>query len=111
MPCGCATDSPTRASNVVTLAESWNGSRWAVQSTPNPNGAQDDFLSEVSCTASTACTAVGSYNTSAGGSATLAEGFNASWCVKATPNPTGGRARGLLAGAYAADASCSATGV
>ena len=98
------------AGKEVTLAERWNGTGWAVQSTPNPNGAQDDFLSEVSCTASTACTAVGSYNTSAGGSATLAEGFNPSWSVKAPPNPTGAQASALQAVSCAADSSCTAAG-
>jgi hypothetical protein len=45
----------------VTLAEHWNGSRWAIQPTPNPTGQAPSVLSGVSCTAATACTAVGDY--------------------------------------------------
>jgi hypothetical protein len=47
-----------------TLAERWNGREWLVQSTPNPGGATDSFLSSVSCSSATACTAVGSLDTS-----------------------------------------------
>src|SRR5207247_7771343 len=48
----------------VTLAERWNGRTWAVQSTPNPRGAQSSSLSGVSCPSSTLCVAVGSYTRS-----------------------------------------------
>jgi hypothetical protein len=40
----------------LTLAEGWNGRRWAIEPTPNVSGST---LSSVSCTAATACTAVG----------------------------------------------------
>jgi hypothetical protein len=30
--------------NLVTLAESWNGTDWTVQSTPDPTGATDNSL-------------------------------------------------------------------
>jgi hypothetical protein len=46
--------------NEYTLAERWNGSSWAIQTTPNPpSGALD--IADVSCTTGNACTAVGSY--------------------------------------------------
>ena len=32
-----------------TLAESWNGSSWTLQSTPNPSGATDSQFDAVSC--------------------------------------------------------------
>jgi hypothetical protein len=40
-----------------TLAETWNGSSWTIQSTPNYSAYSG--LSGVSCTSATACTAVG----------------------------------------------------
>ncbi|HEU5063333.1 MAG TPA: RHS repeat-associated core domain-containing protein [Solirubrobacterales bacterium] len=42
-----------------TLVERWDGSQWAVQSSPNP--AEEDFsaLAGVSCSSQTVCTAVG----------------------------------------------------
>jgi hypothetical protein len=43
----------------VTLAEVWDGSRWAIQPTPNPVGAGASVLLGVSCTSPGACTAVG----------------------------------------------------
>jgi hypothetical protein len=42
----------------VTLAEAWNGTNWAIQTTPNAAGGVNR-LDGVSCTAATACMAVG----------------------------------------------------
>jgi hypothetical protein len=42
-----------------TLAEIWNGSEWTVKATTNPEGAKWSSLAAVSCSASTACSAVG----------------------------------------------------
>jgi hypothetical protein len=43
-----------------TLAEGWNGSRWSIQQTDDPSDqTHDDALSGVSCTSTSACTAVG----------------------------------------------------
>ena len=42
-----------------TLAESWNGSEWTVQSSPNPEGPKMPRLSSISCSGATGCTAVG----------------------------------------------------
>src|SRR5947209_3840531 len=79
--------SSTRAQ--VTLAERWNGTGWSVQRTPNPSGALVSSLRGVSCTAPTACTAVGSYVSSVGAQVPLAERLNGtSWSVQATPNPS-----------------------
>jgi hypothetical protein len=76
----------------VPLAERWNGTSWAIQATPNPSGAQDSFLSGVSCTSTTACIAVG-YYASGSSEVTLAERWNGtSWAIQATPNPIGARA-------------------
>jgi hypothetical protein len=41
-----------------TLAERWDGTRWSIQDTPNVPGSRDR-LTSVSCSAPTACTAVG----------------------------------------------------
>lgn len=52
-----------------TLVERWNGTAWAVQSSPNPSSAS--YLNGVSCTSASACIAVGHYVS--GSSVTLAE--------------------------------------
>ena len=43
----------------TTLAESWNGTEWTVQSTPNAEGNLYSSFAAVSCTSPVACTAVG----------------------------------------------------
>jgi hypothetical protein len=55
-----------------TVAESWNGTRWSVQATPNPPTAGETFFEGVSCTSATTCTAAGYYD-STGRVLTLAE--------------------------------------
>jgi hypothetical protein len=90
-----------------TLAEAWNGKRWAVQPTPNPSGT-DNSLTAVSCRSATACTAVG-YDD--GG--TLAEAWNGRvWAIELTPNPTGTQKTGsaLLGVSCTSASTCTAVG-
>jgi hypothetical protein len=65
---GCeAVGDDTNSTNVnLTLAERWNGSKWAVQATPATSGK----LSGVACTSATACEAVGSYTNGFAGTLT-----------------------------------------
>jgi hypothetical protein len=49
------------SSNQFTLAEQWNGTSWAVQTTPNPVGSQESELDGVFCISASACKAVGFY--------------------------------------------------
>jgi hypothetical protein len=97
---------------VVTLAERWNGTAWAIQSTPNPRGAVVSVLYGVSCTSASACTAAGDYQK--GGTetlVTLAERWNGTaWAIQKTPSP-GGTEVSLLYGVSCASASaCTAAG-
>jgi hypothetical protein len=95
----------------VTLAERWNGTSWAIQVTPNPSGAKASFLSGVSCTSATACTAVGSYTNSFGTPVTLAEGWNGtSWAIQATPNPSGAISSFLQGVSCTSATACTAVG-
>ena len=62
----------------LTLAESWNGKAWTVvESTPNPIGAQNSFLTGVSCTSAEVCTASGSYVNDEGTKTAIVESWNA----------------------------------
>ncbi len=96
------------ASNVsFTLAEYWNGSTWAIQSTPNGTGS-DSMLNGISCTSATACTAVGWTGNST--MVTLAERWNGStWAIQTTPpDPDEGS---VLGGVSCASATkCTAVG-
>ena len=72
----------------LALAESRNGTMWTVQPTPSPAGATFSYLSGVSCTSASACTAVGYFGNSAGNILNLAEGWNGTrWTIESTPNP------------------------
>ena len=70
------------------LAERWDGLVWTVQPMPIPTGGINGYMSGVSCTAPTACTAVGYYQTSSSSSTYIAliERWNGStWAIP--PNP------------------------
>jgi len=72
------------------LAEVWNGSTWALEAPVDPTGADYTSLNSVSCTSSTACTAVGGFTSGYEADNTLAEVWNgASWKIQTTPNVSG----------------------
>jgi hypothetical protein len=74
------------ASAVMPLADLWNGTTWTIELPPGPTGGFDPTLTSVSCTSPSACTAVGYYDTTSGGSQALAERWDGtSWTVQATP--------------------------
>jgi hypothetical protein len=72
-----------------TLAETWNGSSWSIQSSPNASGKKYNALMDVSCTSSSACTAVGQDSFGFGQPpASLAERWNgSSWSIQSVANP------------------------
>jgi hypothetical protein len=92
------------------FAASWNGSTWAIQTMPTPAGSLLSGVIALSCTSSSACTAVGYYEANGSiGDFTLAESWNgASWSLAATPNPPGPAVSRLLG--VACVASCMAVG-
>jgi hypothetical protein len=100
------------AGAIVTLAEHWNGTAWAVQATPNPAHAADNSqLGSVSCASPSSCTAAGWYATASGGTRPLAEHWNGStWAIQATPNPAGATFSYLEGVSCALPSSCTATG-
>jgi hypothetical protein len=96
----------------VTLAESWNGTAWQVQATPNPTGATASALVGLSCSTAKACWAVGHSYDSSGTEVTLAESLNGTvWNVQATPNPSGASASYIDGGVSCSrPRACSAVG-
>jgi hypothetical protein len=85
------------------LAERWNGTRWRIQRTPNP--AAGAGLSAVSCTSSSACTAVG--GSEAG---TLAERWDGTaWRIQPTPKLPG--AENFFNGVACKGHACTAVGL
>ena len=72
------------------LAESWNGTSWALQHAAAPAGATTNELTGVSCFTASFCAAVGGHGNSAGNGVNLAEIWNGtSWRITATPNLKG----------------------
>ncbi len=89
----CAEASCTAVGTAVgntTLAEGWGGTKWTIEPTPAPGDATWSTLASVSCTAATACLAVGSYYGSSG-ELPLAELWNgSSWTIRPPPTPSEG---------------------
>jgi hypothetical protein len=105
------------SSNGLTLAERWDGTNWAMQTTPNPSGATHSGLSGVSCNSATACIAVGWYTMSGnkfGGELPLAEFWDGStWKIQDTaiPNDGPGLYGGSLSGVSCTSVTaCTAVG-
>jgi hypothetical protein len=113
--CASATDCMavgvyTGTSGNLTLAEIWNGTTWAVKSTPNPAGASDSQLVGVSCDSST-CAAVGQSTAGDGTVTPLAEGFDGtSWTLESVATPAGASSGYFSAVACPAGAPCTAVG-
>ena len=98
----------------LTFSEVWSGATWVIQKPVNPTGGSSDVLDSVSCTSSSVCTAVGSYNSYVNGqfqSMGLAEVWNgATWSVQSISAPAGHGAFGLTSVSCSAISSCIATG-
>jgi hypothetical protein len=94
-----------------TLAEDWNGTRWALQTTPNKAKAKYNTLYGVSCTSASACTAIGVYQH--GGLPPQfadAEAWNGtSWTLETLPTPPRAEAT-VLFGVSCLASGCTATG-
>jgi hypothetical protein len=84
------------------MAESWNGTSWALQSSADVAGA---VLTSVSCVTSSACTAVGATDNGA----TAAVWNGSVWSMQPTPNHAA-TARQLQAVICSSSVSCTAVG-
>ncbi len=72
-----------------TLIESWNGSSWTIDTSPN-RGVGTNALSGVSCLSAISCTAVG-YSTNGSDQRTLVESWNGHlWSIVPSPNGSSG---------------------
>jgi hypothetical protein len=93
------------------LAEHWNGTEWTIQTTPNPEGATGVELRGISCSSSSACTAVGNYHNNSSGTFTLAEYWNGTeWKIQTTPNPKETKWEELRGVSCTSSNACTAVG-
>jgi len=95
----------------LTMAQSWNGTSWKLQSSANPAGANPSELTSDSCVSPRDCVAVGGYGKTAATTVTLAEVWNGSkWRIKSTPNPRGDDNSTFNAVSCASARACEAVG-
>jgi len=90
------------------LAERWDGRSWTIQATLTPPGSTSSTLLGVSCSAATACTAVGSSDGSTS-TAPLVEAWNgAAWTIQ--PTPSASATNSVLSSVSCVSTPCIATG-
>ena len=98
------------ASNVqVSFAESWNGTAWSHQSSPNPVGSVNTVFQGVSCVASVPCVAVGDWYNGKMWQPMAQEWNGARGCWTPTPTPEGATFS-LLEGVACRSEGCLASG-
>ena len=108
---GAYSTTSSQSGPVRSLAEQWNGKGWTILPTPNPAKAVQSFLGPVSCTAPSACTAIGEQHSAAGIVHTLAERWNGTtWRIQPTPNPPGVQFASLAGVSCTSGSACLATG-
>jgi len=100
------------SSTTVSLAERWNGSTWRIQATPVVGRSVGTGFAAVSCSAATACTAAGSYETASRLSRPTAAAWGGrSWHRQATPSRAGASLGSVLAGlSCPSPRACTAAG-
>lgn len=102
------------AGEAKTLIDAWNGSGWTTHTSPNPEGKKLNLLTGVSCSSTTACTAVGwAQQGGLGGQekVTLVERWNGSvWSLQGAPNPPGSTMTELEGVACPSATLCMAVG-
>ena len=110
--CTAVGDYSNRSGTFVTLAERWNGRKWAIQATPNPvTGTDGSELLGVSCSSARACTAVGDGNITDFKSDTLAEHWNGTkWAIQPTPTHPHGNESELAGVSCLSATACIAIG-
>jgi hypothetical protein len=100
------------AGTQLTLAEAWRGTSWTGQRPASPVGAADLELNGISCTATTACAAVGSFVAGQSGEPEgLADGWNGtSWKAERVARLQGPLGNGLTAVSCVSPDQCEAVG-
>ena len=99
-----------RASNVQTLIERWNGSKWSVTPSPNTNELLDNDLSGIACVSARSCTAVG-YHYDGHAQEPLVERWNGvKWSIVRSASGVGASGAFLSAVSCRSPVDCTAVG-
>jgi len=73
-----------------TLVQHWNGTSWAVASSPNAGATQDDFLSGVGCVSASDCWTVGYAYAGSVAHSVVERWDGSAWTIHPSPNSTTG---------------------
>ena len=95
----------------ATLAEHWDGTSWAQQTTPNETGATVNDLSDASCATASKCVVVGGMYKKKTGTTTFSEvSTGSSWAIKKVGAPAGSTESSLASVSCASASDCIAVG-
>jgi hypothetical protein len=93
------------------VVQRWNGTTWSEQTAAKKSGSTHNRLFGVDCPSEIRCLAVGNYQKSEGGPATLAEIWNENkWAAQTTPVPAGATSSELAGIGCNNTAECKAVG-
>jgi hypothetical protein len=106
-----AVGSSVRRSDSFPLAEHWDGSAWAVRSTPRPAGARNAMLTSISCVSPSWCVAAGWYATRAHEYSIVEHWNGISWSLQRAPRPRGAVNSELDGVSCASASACMAVGM
>ncbi len=99
-----------RNTNVQTLIEKWNGTKWSTVPSPDTDPNEDNYLSGVSCLSSSDCTAVG-YSSNGKVDQTLVERLvGTTWSIVSSANRSPQLSEYLSGISCASSARCTAVG-
>ena len=109
----CVANEPDSLPSLVdqTLIEHWDGSGWAVVSSPNALDYPNNYLVGVTCTSASDCWAIGWYSDNSNRDKTLTEHWDgSSWSIVPSPNEPANMDSRLLGVACAGSSDCWAVG-
>lgn len=113
---GCASTSECvaagswdRGASPISLAAGWNGTAWSLQTPATPSGATAHDLAAASCSATRACTAVGSFDAGSGARPHV-QRWTGSWATQSAPAPVGATAARLSGVSCTSATACTAVG-
>lgn len=113
---GCASTSECvavgswdRGASPISLAAGWNGTAWSLQAPATPSGATSHELSAASCSATRACTAVGTYDAGSGARPHV-QRWTGSWATQSASAPVGATAARLTGVSCTSATACTAVG-
>ncbi|HVC66411.1 MAG TPA: hypothetical protein VND44_02355 [Acidimicrobiales bacterium] len=85
-PSACvAVGDSSDGTNNQTLIETWDGTAWSISPSPDTSPTQDNSLSGVSCTSSTACVAVGDSSDGTQQQALIVTWNGTAWSLTSSP--------------------------